>query len=97
MTEFKRTDTRPFDPRCACGDDGVFGTGSNLRMGQDGTWWCAACVPADYFAGRPGFDYEARRPALRPQRRPNTVITEAEDTPEDRARTVADAMQSLRR
>jgi hypothetical protein len=39
--------TRPFDPKCACGRDGVYGLGCNLLKGIEGHWLCSVCAPEE--------------------------------------------------
>jgi hypothetical protein len=52
----KPPDTRPFDPKCACGKDGTYGYGCNLLKGIEGHWLCSDCAPDSMKKGTPNAD-----------------------------------------
>lgn len=99
MTEFKNTATAPFNPLCQCGRDGVYGMGSNLRVGLEGHWWCAACVPDSFFGERA---YVRPDPATIPIARTDQTVTAPElprpvsSDADTRAAVVADALARMR-
>jgi hypothetical protein len=100
MTEFKNTTTAPFDPRCACGCEGVYGMGCNLRVGLEGQWWCAACVPESFFGDR---TYARPAPSAIPAAKPASTVAipelplaPAPTLADARAAVVADALARMR-
>lgn len=41
---------RPPDPKCVCGQDGVFGLAWPIVVKE--VWFCIRCRPADYYQRR---------------------------------------------